>query len=324
VLAAVLAACADHRATVLPTTVSTAVTSSSAAVASPGSAETSTSSAPASPASSGPCGHAGAPPPRYDHVVWIWMENHSVRDVLGASAPTPFEKALAAQCGVGTAYRAVGSPSLPNYIAATSGSTSGIHDDASPSAHRLTTDNLFRQVRASGGMARSYEEAMDRTCQLNSSGRYAVKHNPQAYFADPADRAGCQNDDVPLGDLTTGPFIDALRAGTLPAFSFVTPDLCHDTHDCGVDEGDRWLQAWVSPILDSATYRSGRTAVFIVWDEPTPMPVIVVSPTTSSGTSSTVAFDHYSLLRTAEELLGLAPLLGQAATATSMRPDFGL
>jgi hypothetical protein len=36
-----------------------------------------------------------------------------------------------------------------------------------------------------------------------------------------------------------------------------------------------------------------------------------------------VPLDHYSLLRTTEELLGL-PLLGHAATATSMRPAFGL
>jgi hypothetical protein len=259
----------------------------------------------------------------YDHVVWIWMENHSAGEVLGASAPTPFERSLAAQCGAGTAYRAVGSPSQPNNIGATSGTTAGIHDDAPPSAHSLVTDNLFRQVRANGGTARSFEEAMDRNCQLDSSGRYAVKHNPQAYFADADDRAACLNDDVPLGDLTTGPFVNALQAGTLPAFSFITPDLCHDTHDCGVADGDRWLEEWVPPILTSATYRSGRTAVFVVWDEPTPMPVIVVSPTTRSGTSSTVAFDHYSLLRTTEELLGL-PLLSRAATALSMRSEFGL
>ena len=74
----------------------------------------------------------------------------------------------------------------------------------------------------------------------------------------------------------------------------------------------------------SATYQSGTTAVFIVWDEPTPMPVIVISPTTPSGTSSTVGFDHYSLLRTTEELLGLSSALGQAAEAASMRGEFRL
>ena len=110
----------------------------------------------------------------------------------------------------------------------------------------------------------------------------------------------------------------------LPAFSFVTPDLCDDTHDCGVEIGDRWLRDWVGMIVASPTYRAGRTAVFVVWDEPTPMAVLVLSPATPPGTTSAVAFDHYSLLRTTEELLGLSPSLGQAATAQSLRVAFRL
>jgi phosphatidylinositol-3-phosphatase len=42
------------------------------------------------------------------------------------------------------------------------------------------------------------------------------------------------------------------------------------------------------------------------------------------GTASTTTFNHYSMLRTTEELLGLSPLLGNAATATSMRSAFNL
>ena len=322
-LALVVAACTGNTA-VLPTTASAPGPTSTSASGSPQTTRASTTSTSASSTAAAPCGRAGAPPARYDHVVWIWMENHSVDAILGAAAPTPFERGLAAACGAGTAYRAVGSPSLPNYIGATSGSTHGIFDDGSPSVHPIDTDNLFRQVRDSGGTARSYEEAMRSNCQLDSIGTYAVKHNPQPYFSDPADRAACQRDNVPLGDLTGGALVDALTNGTLPTFSFITPDLCHDTHDCGVAEGDAWLEQWVTPILASAAYQDGRTAVFIVWDEPTPMPIIVISPTTPSATSSTVAFDHYSLLRTTEELLGVGPALGQAATASSMRTDFHL
>jgi len=42
-----------------------------------------------------------------------------------------------------------------------------------------------------------------------------------------------------------------------------------------------------------------------------------------AGTRSATAFTHYSLLRTTEEQLGLG-LLGNAATATSMRSPFGI
>src|SRR5213075_1704477 len=113
----------------------------------------------------------------------------------------------------------------------------------------------------------------------------------------------CQRDDVPLGSPTAGALADDLASGTLPTFSFVTPDLCNDTHDCTVDVGDAWLQQWVPMIVDSPTYQEGRTAVFVVWDEPTPMPLLVVSPSTPSGSKAAEPFDHYSLLRTTEELL---------------------
>jgi phospholipase C len=251
------------------------------------------------------------------------MENHTASSVL-ASDRAPFARSLAASCGSADHYRAVGSPSLPNYLAAVTGATHGVHDDGSPATHPVKGDNLFRQVRTAGGTARSYEEAMPTNCQLSGSGRYAVKHNPQAYLADPADRNACQDDDVPLGDLGDGPFIDDLRADRLPTFSFVTPDLCNDTHDCDVAVGDAWLRTWIGAILNSATYAAHRTAVFIVWDEPTPMPLLVISPTTPAGATSSQPFDHYSLLRTAEELLGVPTTLGAAATATSLREAYQL
>ena len=70
-----------------------------------------------------------------------------------------------------------------------------------------------------------------------------------------------------MGTTTAGSFLNDLMGGTLPAFSFVTPDLCHDTHDCSVTTGDAWLQSWFAKILASPTYLAGRTVVFVVWDE---------------------------------------------------------
>src|SRR5262249_35698528 len=75
-----------------------------------------TSPAPAPPA---PCGVVAAGPLHDDHVLWIWMENHTASDVLG-NADAPYTTALARQCGRAARYESVGSPSLPNYIGATS------------------------------------------------------------------------------------------------------------------------------------------------------------------------------------------------------------
>ena len=49
----------------------------------------------------------------------------------------------------------------------------------------------------------------------------------------------------------------------------------------------------------------------------------MISPSTAPGTQDPTAYDHYSLLRTTEEMPGL-PLLANAATAASMRGPFGL
>lgn len=256
--------------------------------------------------------------------MWIFMENHTYGQVIG-SAEAPFETALAHRCGTATHYTGVGSPSLPNYIGATSGDTQGIHDDAGPASHPLTVDNLFRQVRASGRRAASYQEAMPGTCALNPKGDYAVKHNPAAYYTGGDDRAACSaGEDVALGTPAGGALADAIDHDSLPAFSFITPNLCNDTHDCGVATGDQWLERWVSKLVGSAAYRSGSTAIFVAWDEYTPMPSIVISPSVRAGTVMVAPADHYSLLRTTEELLGIPTFLGRAAQAPSMRGPYGI
>ena len=268
------------------------------------------------------CGDRAGAPPSVEHVIWIWMENKSYGQIVG-SAAAPYENQLADACGLATNYTGVTHPSLPNYIAATSGGTQGVTDDGPPSKHPIAAPSLFEQVPS----WRSYQESMPAPCYLGDAYPYAVKHNPAAYYT--AISVACQSWDVPSGTTTAGVFLDDLTNGTLPAFSFVTPDLCHDTHDCDVGTGDRWLQGWMAEIAASPSYRSGTTVVFITWDEDdysedNHVATFVVSPYTPAGTKSGAAFDHYSLLRTTEELLGLTTYLGNAATAASMRSAFGL
>jgi phospholipase C len=157
----------------------------------------------------------------------------------------------------------------------------------------------------------------------HAQGSYAVKHNPAAYFTAGDDRHACTADDVPLGTTTDGALASDLGGDRMPTFAFVVPNLCDDSHDCPVSAGDAWLTTWLPRILTSRAYQTGTTAVFVVWDEYTPVPNIVISPTTAPGTISSIPVNHYSLLRTTEELLGL-PLLGNAGTATSMGPLFHL
>jgi hypothetical protein len=271
----------------------------------------------------GPCGASATPPAVYDHVIWIWMENKTFNQVIGTSH-APYETSLAKQCATATQYSSVGSPPLPNYLGATSGSTHGIFNDGAPAVHPITTDNLFRQVRAQGGTARSYQESMTGNCNLGTSGRYAVKHNPAAYYVGDSDRAACEADDVPLGSLQSGALRHDLDTDTLPTFAFVTPNLCHDTHDCSVRTGDRWLQQWLPVLLASNSYAAGSTAIFVVWDEDSPMPFVAIAPTVPTRTVVSANVDHYALLRTTEEMLGIPTQLGAAAQAPSMRTSLHL
>ena len=276
----------------------------------------------------GPCGTAAPPSAGYHHVVWIWMENKPYSSIIGSSA-APYENQLANACGLATNYHAVTHPSLPNYIAATSGNTQGITDDAAPASHPLGVASIYSQVKAAGKTWRDYEESAPGNCPLTSSGQYAVKHDPAPYYT--GIRSDCAVWDVPMGTTSGGNFLTDLANGALPAFSFVTPNLCNDTHDCSVATGDAWLQSWFAKILSSPNYLAGDTVVFLTWDEDdgsasNRIPTIVVSPSTPAGTVSAASFDHYSLLKTAEQLLGITTFLGHAGDAgtTSMATAFNL
>jgi hypothetical protein len=279
-----------------------------------------------SPSSAVPCGVSAAAPATYDHVIWILFENKTYGQVMG-NPSAPYMSQVAARCATVANWADAGGqyPSLPSYLALTSGDNQQVTDDSSPGAlPAITADNIFRQVRARGLSERSYQEDMPGNCAQASGGRYAVRHNPAAYYQGADDRAACLRDDVPMGSATGGAFRSDLANGTLPSFAFVTPNLCNDMHDCSVATGDAWLSRWLPAILDSPAYRGGRTAVFVIWDEDTPIPNFEIAPSVKPGTVVQGSYSHYSLLRATEEMLGLPVTLGQAATAPSLRGPLGL
>ena len=293
-------------------------------------ATTFAASAPAARAA-GPCGTLTSAP-TYKHVLWIWFENHSSSDIIGSSQ-APYFTSLAGECGVTTNYHNLSHPSLPNYVGATSGLAIGsltpFDGDCNPTGSCTTSSSsIFSQ----GETWKAYEESMTSNCAKNNSGEYAVRHNPPPYYTS---LSGCSTDDVPYSQLTTD-----LANNALPAFSFITPNLIDDMHDGTVADGDTWLSQNLPTILNSSEYTSGSTAIFITFDEGSGgstgencstntsdnsclVPTIVVSPSTPAGATSGTLFNHYSLLATTEQLLGL-PYLGQAASATTMTSAFNL
>jgi len=285
-------------------------------------------------AAAGPCGTATAPH-TYQHVIWIWMENHSFGDIIGNRSQAPYINSLAAGCGLATNYHNTTHPSLPNYLAATSGLAQAhlpvlSFVDCSPSA---ICDTSAPSIFGQGETWKAYQESMPSNCDTSNSGEYKVSHNPPPYYTS---LSGCASHDVPYTQLATD-----LANNALPAFSFLTPNLIDDMHDGTIAQGNAWLARNLPAILNSRPYQAKTTAVFITWDEGSGgypiedcddttttdtscrVATIVISPTTPAGTTSGTFFSHYSLLGTTEQLLGL-PKLGQAASSSTMTAAFHL
>lgn len=302
-----------------------------------------------------PCGNAGAPGVVH-HVIWIWMENESYSKVIGNTSQAPYQNQLANQCGIPTNMYNESHGSLVNYVTATNGqsittdSQFTTHNDCSPNTTFCYSNeqSIFGQINSTPGESwRGYAEDMPSNCYPANTGNYAVRHNPAAYY--PALASSCGQFDVPMGSISTktGNFYTDVQNGTLPSFSFITPNLIDDAHDSNTLTGDTWLSQLIPTITNGANYQSGDTAIFITNDEggsgtsdhvigedcanqtlaPSQpschIPTIVVAPYIHSGTQDGTFYTHYSMLRTTEELLGL-PLLGLAASANSMTANFNL
>jgi hypothetical protein len=294
---------------------------SSGAGARPAQAPTSAGSAPAatttatrtatSPAA------AATTSPIVTKLLVVVVENHSLAQMARSM---PFTFSLAERYGYADHYTALRHPSLPNYLAIASGSTNGVTDDGSPSAHLLRGPTVFGAALAAGRTAGVYLDAMTSSCQTTSSGRYAVKHNPWAYFVD--ERAACRRFDLPLSA-----FVTAARNGTLPSAGMLVPDLCHDAHDCALATADAWFADRMRTITAGPDWRSGRLAVVLTADEDdrtagNRVLTVVAHPSLSHVVVRT-PMTHYSLTGLYAEVTH-APRLGNAARAPSMARAFGL
>ena len=198
--------------------------------------------------------------------------------------------------------------------------------------------------------------AIDHSRKAANGDQYAARHDGFAFFASvTANPAFCAAHILSFRPLPG----DLARASTTPAFSFIVPNLCEDGHDAscvtgaagGLAQADAFLAQWVPTIMAAPAYRDGGLIV-VTFDEGSdaaaccgeapgltpdhlnvPLPgrtgpgggrigAVLLSPLIKPGTVSTVPYNHYSLLRTIEDIFGL-PHLGDAAMpqVRSFGPD---
>jgi len=266
------------------------------------------------------CGTRATPPARWEHVVWIFFENKDFGSVIGPGRAPFINRTLIPSCGLATNYHALAHPSLPNYIAATSGLTGDalrpFADDCDAVGPcRIDAPSIYGQAPSWG----TYAQSMRRPCARRLTGDYVARHNPAVYYR--------ELDDCGLHAVNLRMLARDLDADTLPAFVTITPNMCRSMHDCSVRTGDAWLRRIVRRLAASAAYQRGTMAIVVTFDEgegdDNHVPTFILSPSTVPGARSSVRFTHYSLLRTTEEMLDL-PLLGRAPQARSMRSAFNL
>jgi phosphatidylinositol-3-phosphatase len=231
--------------------------------------------------------------PHIAHVVVVLFENREESAIDNGDGGSPFERFADRYVDLSN-YTAVAHPSLPNYLALVSGSTQGVTDDCTscgPFAESIG-GLLTHAGRSWGGYAEGYP----------SSPLFAKKHMPFLYFKNGASHVH------PLS---------SLDVRHLPAYSFVAPNLCHDAHSCPLSVADTFLAHWLPPLLQVP-----RTAVFVLFDEGTTsiggggrVEAFVAGTAVKRHVVVRRSVDHYTVLRTVEDLFGLPHLGASRAVA---------
>ncbi len=257
--------------------------------------------------SAGPFAYSAVALPKVSHVTLVIMENHAYGQIIG-SKYAPYENLLAENGALMTNSHAVSHPSEPNYLALFSGSTQGMSSDLCPVS--FSAPSLGDEVLDAHGVFRAYAQnipyAGDKICNTADK-LYYRKHVPSMMFTDIA-----ATFTVPYTQLATD-----MKNG-FPAIAFVTPNMCDDMHNCSVSSGDKWLSQNLPQIISYDAAHNGL--LILTYDESLEsdpynhIATILLGPMVKVVDSSQ-NINHYSVLRTIEQLYGL-PYLGNSAGAS--------
>ena len=166
--------------------------------------------------------------------------------------------------------------------------------------------------------------------------QYAARHNPFVYFHSLVDSGSCHANVVPLYRLPG----DLKSIATTPNFSFITPNLCDDGHDAPCVDGkpgglvsvDAFLKKWIPTIEASPAFRKDGLIIITTDESATsdttsccgetagpnsPEPgieggggglvgAVLLGRCITPGRVDPTPYDHYSLLRSLEDLFGIS------------------
>lgn len=169
---------------------------------------------------------------------------------------------------------------------------------------------------------------------------YADRHVPFLYYSNiVGDDTRCSGHLRPFTELQSD-----LAHNTLPAYSFISPDTCNDGHDSpckggrpgGLTSADVFLRANLPSLLN---YLNAHDGVLLITTDESGLDtfagcchggpaeqagfggqigLLALGPMVAAGSRSGSQYDHASLLRTTEDLLGISTYLNNAGSSTPM------
>ncbi len=254
--------------------------------------------------------------PRFDHIVIVIEENKNYSQIIGPNTPASYINSLAAQGMLFTNSHALTHPSEPNYLDLFSGSDQGVIGDACDSSVYPAPDlggQLISAKFSFAGYSEGLPAAGDTICS-NSATSYARKHSPWANFVD----TNGPTTNLPYTSFPT----TSAGYSSLPTVSFVIPNLNNDMHDGTIQQGDTWLQQNLDGYAQWA--KTHNSLLLVTWDEnetktgdlSNQIPTIFVGQHVQGGTNDS-NINHFSVLRTLEDMYGLPPA-NNAASASDI------
>lgn len=216
--------------------------------------------------------------PAFDHVVIIMLENHSDKSIIGDPA-APTLTRYANLYGYASNYYGVTHPSLPNYLAITSGNN--WYSNSDDPTQRFDHRNIVDEMEARHVSWKAYMQGLPSAgyggnfYPSEANATYVIRHDPFMLYDDVRNNARRRAKVVPLTQLSTD-----IEKGSLPRFMWISPDVCSDMHGtpeepCPYSKdarlrrtGDDFVALWV-PRLMRARDWTPHSVIFILTDETT-------------------------------------------------------
>jgi PKD repeat protein len=286
----------------------------------------------------------------FDHTVIIIMEDHGIVDICAQNPPpcssangAPYMAGIANNYALGNQYLGINHFSEANYKALVGGDTFGCSNNGCPP---VSNPNLVDRLESAGLTWKGYIEDQNVAsgCDTTYHEPYTPEHNPFVGFSDilnnPSRCAKVVLANPGSCTVTDCVLVNDLNSASAPNLMWLSPNNCDNMHGftgvcpSSIPTGDNYLKSLVPNILNSQTFTTQRSALYIVFDEGNgycPLNgssedcvyAVWAGPLARTSYATSNLYNHYSWTKTVEANWNLASLTSNDASATPMTEFFG-